>query len=246
MSMFGFIGYGFDPMYLAFMIPGLLLGLYAQFKLKGTYGHYIQVPMTANMSGAEVAREILDSAGLHSMPVEMTPGHLTDHYDPMRKSLVLSEENYHGRSIAAAGVAAHEAGHALQHKAAYFPMHLRTTMVPAVNFASAGAMWAAALGFMLYYAGSAFGSKLVLFGIIGFGIMALFHLVTLPVEFDASSRAKKQLQTLGLIRDPEEVRGVSKVLNAAAMTYVAALVTSLLTLLYYVMRFNSMRSNERN
>jgi Zn-dependent membrane protease YugP len=232
--MFGFIM--FDPMYLLFLIPGLLLGMYAQFKLKGTYGHYIQVPMTANMSGAEVAREILDSAGLQGMPIEMTHGHLTDHYDPMHKRLVLSEENYHGRSIAAAGVAAHEAGHALQHKAAFFPMHLRTTMVPAVNFASAGAFWAAGIGFMLQ------SPKLVIFGIIGFGIMALFHLVTLPVEFDASSRAKKQLQSLGLIRDPQEAIGVSKVLNAAAMTYVAALVTSLLTLLYYVMRFNSMRN----
>lgn len=234
MSMFGFIM--FDPMYFLFLIPGLLLGMYAQFKLKGTYGHYIQVPMTAHMSGAEVAREILDSAGLHGMPIEMTHGHLTDHYDPMHKRLVLSEENYHGRSIAAAGVAAHEAGHALQHKAAFFPMHLRTTMVPAVNFASAGAFWAAGIGFMLQ------SPKLVIFGIIGFGIMALFHLVTLPVEFDASRRAKKQLQSLGLIRDPQEAIGVSKVLNAAAMTYVAALVTSLLTLLYYVMRFNSMRN----
>lgn len=240
MSMFGYIGWGFDPMYLLFMIPGLLLGIYAQFKLKANYSHYSQVAMTGNLSGAEVAREILDSAGLQGMPVEMTGGHLTDHYDPMRKALVLSEENYHGRSIAAAGVAAHEAGHALQHKAAYFPMHLRTTMVPAVNFASSGAFWAAAIGFMLQ------SPKLVLFGIIGFGIMALFHLVTLPVEFDASSRAKKQLQSLGLIRDPQEARGVSKVLNAAAMTYVAALVTSLLTLLYYVMRFNNMRSSERD
>ena len=241
MSMFGYIGgFGyFDPIYLLFMIPGLLLGMYAQMKLRGTYGHYIQVPTGSGLSGAEVAREILDSAGLTSMPVEMTPGHLSDHYDPTRRTLVLSEDNYYGRSIAAAGVAAHEAGHALQHKAAYFPMHFRTTLVPAVNFASAGAFWAAGIGFFLN------APKLVLFGIIGFGVMALFHLVTLPVEFDASNRAKKQLQALGLIRDPEEARGVSKVLNAAAMTYVAALVTSLLTLLYYVLRFTNMRSSER-
>jgi Zn-dependent membrane protease YugP len=240
MSMFGYIGgFGIDPIYLLFMIPGLLLGIYAQFKLRGAYGHYSQVPTGSGMTGAQVAREILDSAGLTAMPIEVTPGHLSDHYDPTRKSLVLSEENYYGNSIAAAGVAAHEAGHALQHKAAYFPMHLRTTLVPAVNFASMGAFWAAAIGFMLS------SPKLVLFGIIGFSMMALFHLVTLPVEFDASSRAKKQLQALGLVRDPEEARGVSKVLNAAAMTYVAALVTSLLTLLYYVMRFSNMRSSER-
>lgn len=240
MSMFGYIGgFGIDPIYLLFMIPGLLLGLYAQFKLRSAYGHYLQVPTGSGMSGAEVARKILDSAGLTSMPVEVTPGQLSDHYDPSRRALVLSEDNYYGTSIAAAGVAAHEAGHALQHKAAYFPMHLRTTMVPAVNFASMGAFWAAAIGFMLT------SPKLVLFGIIGFGVMAMFHLVTLPVEFDASNRAKKQLQVLGLIRDPEEARGVNKVLNAAAMTYVAALVTSLFTLLYYVMRFSNMRSNER-
>src|ERR1043165_1912311 len=122
MSMFGYIGWGFDPMYLLFMIPGLAVGMYAQFRLRANYGHYSQVPMTSHMSGAEVAREILDSAGLQGMPIEMTNGHLTDHYDPRRKALVLSEENYSGRSIAAAGVAAHEAGHALQHKAAYFPM----------------------------------------------------------------------------------------------------------------------------
>jgi uncharacterized protein len=240
MSMFGYIGgFGIDPIYLLFMLPGLLLGMYAQFKLRSAYSHYLQVPTGSGMSGAEVAREILDSAGLTSMPVEVTPGQLSDHYDPTRRALVLSEDNYYGRSIAAAGVAAHEAGHALQHKAAYYPMHLRTTMVPAVNFASMGAFWAAAIGFMLA------SPKLVLFGIIGFGIMAMFHLVTLPVEFDASSRAKKQLQALGLIRDPEEARGVSKVLSAAAMTYVAALVTSLFTLLYFVMRFSNMRSNER-
>lgn len=240
MSMFGYIGgFGIDPIYLLFMIPGLLLGMYAQFKLRSAYGHYLQVPTGSGMSGAEVARKILDSAGLTSMPVEVTPGQLSDHYDPTRRALVLSEDNYYGTSIAAAGVAAHEAGHALQHKAAYFPMHLRTTMVPAVNFASMGAFWAAGIGFMLQ------SPKLVLFGIIGFGLMAMFHLVTLPVEFDASSRAKKQLQALGLIRDPEEARGVSKVLSAAAMTYVAALVTSLFTLLYFVMRFTNMRSNER-
>jgi uncharacterized protein len=242
MSMFGYIGgFGyFDPIYFVFMLPGLLLGIYAQFKLRGAYNHYLQIPTTSGLSGGEVAREILDSAGLQVVPVEVTPGQLTDHYDPAHKTLVLSEENYYGRSVAAAGVAAHEAGHALQHKAAYFPMHLRTTIVPAVNFASAGAMWAAAIGFMLQ------APRLVLIGIIGFSIMTLFHLVTLPVEFDASSRAKKQLQSLGLVRDPEEARGVNKVLNAAAMTYVAALITSLLTLLYYALRFSQMRSNERD
>src|ERR1043165_1546940 len=149
MSMFGYIGgYGFyDPVWFLFLLPGMLLGLYAQFKLSGTYGHYSQIGTTTGLSGAEAAREILDSAGLASMPVEMVPGHLTDHYDPMKKALFLSEENYTNRSIAAVGVAAHEAGHALQHQAAYLPMHFRTTLVPAVNFASAGAFWAAGIGF---------------------------------------------------------------------------------------------------
>jgi Zn-dependent membrane protease YugP len=216
-----------------------LLGIYAQIKLSGTYGHYAQVPPTSGLSGAEAAREILDSAGLQAMPIEMVEGHLTDHYDPMKKALFLSEENYYGRSLSAVGVAAHEAGHALQHKAAYFPLHLRMAMVPVTNIATQASMFLFVFGMFLGLA------KFFLAGIIIYAITTAFQLVTLPVEFDASSRAKKQLEQLGLVRGEEEARGVRKVLSAAAMTYVAAMVTSLLTLLYYVLRFSQMGSRER-
>ena len=240
MSMFGYIGgYGYDPLWLLFMVPGILLGMYAQFKLSGTYGHYSQVGTTTGLSGAEAAREILDSAGLSSVPVEMVPGHLTDHYDPMKKALFLSEENYSTQSIAAVGVAAHEAGHALQHQAAYFPLHLRMALVPVTNIATQATFFLAIAGYFLGM------FKFILAGVIIYAVLFLFQLVTLPVEFDASSRAKKQLEKLGLIRGQEEARGVSKVLSAAAMTYVAAMITALFQLLYFVLRLTSMRSSER-
>jgi hypothetical protein len=241
--MFGYIGgfgFGYDPLIYLFLLPGFLLGIYAQVKLSAAFSHYSQVPPTTGLSGAEAAREVLNSAGLTSMPIEIVEGHLTDHYDPMKKALFLSEENYYGRSLAAIGVAAHEAGHALQHKAAYFPLHLRMAMVPVTNIATNASMFLFFIGLFLGWA------KFFLAGIVIYGIMTAFQLVTLPVEFDASSRAKKQLQSLGLVRGEEEARGVRKVLSAAAMTYVAALVTSMLTLLYYVLRYSQMGGRERD
>lgn len=236
MNMFGYIG--FDPLWIMLAIPGLLLGSYAQFKLKGTYSRYMEVPASSGISGAQAAREILDSAGLQGMEINVTPGHLTDHYDPMRRALFLSEENYYGRSLAAIGVAAHEAGHALQHKAAYFPMHLRSTLVPVTNIATQASFWIMMIGFAIGATG------FVLIGLVAHAIIALFHLVTLPVEFDASKRAKEQLARIGLIRAGDEARGVAKVLNAAAMTYVAALLTAMMQLLYFVLRFTHMRERE--
>ncbi len=218
------------------IIPGLLLGMYAQFKLMSVYGKYTQVGNAAGMSGAQAAREVLDSAGLHNMPVEEVGGHLTDHYDPTKKALCLSSENYHGTSIAAVGVAAHEAGHALQHKAAYAPLHIRMAMVPITNFASIAWAIIAMLGWFFHMLPQFLGIAIVLFTII-----ATFQLITLPVEFDASRRAKEQLFRLGLIRDNERT-GVAKVLNAAALTYVAALVTSVLQLLQFIMMARDRRS----
>jgi Zn-dependent membrane protease YugP len=235
-GMIAMIGYGFDPLYFALMLPGMLLGMYAQFKLSGTYNRYIRVGTSNGMSGAEAAREILDRAGLVNMPINETPGHLSDHYDPRSKALFLSHENYHGRSLAAVGVAAHEAGHALQHKAAYFPLHFRMALVPITNIASQAAPFLIMAGLMFNMLG------LVKIALIGFALAAFFQIVTLPVEFDASSRAKKQLLSLGLVREGEEARGVSRVLSAAAMTYVAAMITAVLHLLYFVMRF---RGSER-
>lgn len=214
--------------YLFFILPGLILGLYAQAKLRSTYNKYVRIGVGSGVTGAEAAREILDRAGLGNMPVNEVPGHLTDHYDPTKKALFLSSENYYGRSLAAVGVAAHEAGHALQHQAAYAPLKFRMALVPITGFASQAAIWIFLLGMIMHFQPLAWAAVGV------FGIITLFQMVTLPVEFDASRRAKEQLIRLGLVQSGEQ-RGVSKVLNAAAMTYVAAMVSSLLTLLYYVM-----------
>jgi Zn-dependent membrane protease YugP len=211
-----------------FFLPGVILGLYAQFKLTGTYNRYLQVPIQSGLSGAEAAREILDNAGLSNVPVEEVDGHLIDHYDPTKRALFLSSDNFHGRSIAAVGVAAHESGHALQHKAAYAPLHLRMALVPITNFASQAVTWILLLGMFMHFA------KLVWPAIIVFGILTLFQLVTLPVEFDASRRAKEQLVRLGLVSGGES-QAVSNVLNAAALTYVAALVAALFDLLHFIM-----------
>ncbi len=218
-----------------FFLPGVILGLYAQLKLTGTYNRYIRVPTESGLSGAEAAREILDSAGLRDVPVHEVGGHLTDHYDPTRKALFLSSDNYHGRSVAAVGVAAHESGHALQHQAAYAPLSLRMALVPITNFASQAVTWILLLGIFMNFA------KLVWPAIIVFAILTLFQLVTLPVEYDASRRAKEQLVRLGLVSGGEE-RAVGKVLNAAALTYVAALVAALFDLLHFILIARNQRT----
>jgi uncharacterized protein len=222
----------FDPNYLLFVaLPGLIIGIWAQIRLTSAYNRYRQVPLAAGLTGAEAAREILDRAGLHNIPVEEVGGHLTDHYDPTRRRLCLSSENYRNHSIAAVGVAAHEAGHALQHQAAYGPLQLRMALVSVTQFASFAWTGILLLGMFL---GAAMFAKLLWVAVGIFAIMTFFQLVTLPVEFDASRRAKARLTDLGLVR-PDEAAGVNRVLGAAAMTYVAALVSSVLTLLYYLM-----------
>jgi uncharacterized protein len=204
-----------------------LLGIYAQMRLTSTYGRYSQVGLATGTSGAEAARSILDRSGLHNMAVNVVPGHLTDHYDPIKKALFLSEENYHGRSIAAVGVAAHEAGHALQLQAAYAPLHIRMAMVPISNFATQAS-------FFLFFGGMFLGLlKMALLAVVIYGIVTVFQMVTLPVEYDASRRAKEQLANLGIVQR-NEAAAVGSVLNAAALTYVAAMVSSLLTLLYWL------------
>ncbi len=224
--------------YLLFMLPAMLIGLWAQFKLTAAYGKYSRVGLNSGVSGAEAAREILDRAGLSNVPVSEIGGHLSDHYDPTKRALCLSSENFHGRSIAAVGVAAHEAGHALQHQAAYAPLHLRMTLVPVTQFASYA--WIGIIVLGMFLGGSMF-AKLIWVAIAIFSIMMVFQLVTLPVEFDASKRAKEQLLRLGIVR-AEESDGVNKVLGAAALTYVAALVSSVMQLLYFL----SMARNSRD
>jgi len=211
------------------VIPGVILGIYAQIKISSTYNRYSQVPTSENLTGAEAARTILDTAGLQNVPVSEVPGHLTDHYDPTKRELFLSTENFHGNSVAAVGVAAHESGHALQHKAAYAPLHLRMALVPITQIATFAWQGILIVGFLL----GMFG-KLLGIAVLIFTILAVFQLVTLPVEFDASRRAKSRLVELGLVRG-EEADGVSKVLNAAALTYVAALVSTVLQLAQFLL-----------
>jgi Zn-dependent membrane protease YugP len=218
----------FNPLYWLFAIPGLLLGIWAQIKLHHAYGKYSQVPVESGMTGAEAAREILDRAGLNNVPVEEIPGRLSDHYDPAKRALFLSSDNFHGQTVAAVGVAAHEAGHAFQHQAAYGLFNVRMALVPVTQFANKAYMGILLLGMFMGL------MKIALpIIIITFSIITLFQLVTLPVEYDASRRAKEQLFRLGLVHEQERA-GVSKVLDAAALTYVAALVSSMLTLLYYI------------
>jgi hypothetical protein len=218
----------FNPLYWLFAIPGLLLGIWAQIKLHHAYGKYSQVPVESGMTGAEAAREILDRAGLNNVPVGEVPGRLSDHYDPAKRALFLSSDIFHGQTVAAVGVAAHEAGHALQHQAAYGLFNFRMAIVPVTQFASMAYMGVFFVGIFLGLL------KIVLpIIIVIFAVITLFQLVTLPVEYDASRRAKEQLFRLGLVHENERA-GVSKVLDAAALTYVAALVSSMLTLLYYI------------
>ena len=209
-------------------LPGLLIGLWAQWRLRSAFGKYSQVPVASGLTGAQAARRILDAASLTDVPVEEVEGKLTDHYDPTKRALFLSSDNFHGNSVAAVGVAAHESGHALQHQAAYAMLNLRMALVPITNFASAIYGGILLLGWIM-------GMMKIMLPIIiiVFGVITLFQLITLPVEYDASHRAKEQLFRLGLVRESERA-GVTKVLDAAALTYVAALVTSLLTLLYYI------------
>jgi hypothetical protein len=210
------------------VVPGIVLGIYAQIKLSSTYNQYVETGIESGLSGAEAAREILNQAGLSGVPVDEVPGHLTDHYDPLKKALFLSSENYSGRSVAAVGVAAHEAGHALQHQAAYAPLQWRMAMVPVTNIASQAVFWITLLGIILHM------FMFVGVAIAAFAVISAFNLITLPVEYDASRRAKEQLLKLGIVQN-HEAGAIGKVLNAAALTYVAAMVASLLQLLHFVL-----------
>ena len=218
-------------LYLAFMIPPLVLGLAVQAWLKRTFARYSQVDIGAGISGAQVARQLLDRNGLSEVPVEISPGGpLSDHYDPRKKALFLSEPVYTPPSIAAAAVAAHETGHALQDSRGYVPLKLRSAMYPAVAFASTAWIWLLILGAVLN------ALNLVALALLLYAVAVLFHLVTLPVEFNASRRASAQLRELGIVGAGEQA-GVNKVLTAAALTYVAGALAALSMLLYYALMF---------
>jgi uncharacterized protein len=219
-------------LYILFLVPPLLFGLGVQAYLKRTFSRYSEVPASIGLSGAEVARTMLDRNGLSQVPVEESPGGaLSDHYDPRKRALFLSPPVYQEASVAAAAVAAHETGHALQHAGGYVPLRLRSAMFPAVAFASTAWMWLL-LGGVLLQMLNLVGLALALYA-----VAVAFHLVTLPVEFNASKRAAVQLGQLGLVTGEEEQAGVRKVLNAAALTYVAGALAALSQLLYFLLVF---------
>jgi Zn-dependent membrane protease YugP len=216
-------------MYLLLIGLPLAFGLWAQFRVSTAFNRYKQVPAISGITGAEAARRMLFNAGINDVSVVPIDGMLGDHYDPSQKRLCLSTAVYQGDSVAAVGIAAHECGHALQHRNNYAPLNLRMSIVPATQFASQ------VLPFV--FIGGIFFPMTRLFelGILCFAVLTVFQLVTLPVEFDASARAKVILRRMGLIRKGEEAAGVNAVLNAAALTYVAAFVASLGNLAYLVL-----------
>lgn len=219
----------FDPLYMMMILPGVALALLATFVTKSTFAKYARVSASSGLSGAEAARQLLNSQGLRGVPVEMTQGFLTDHYDPRTRKLHLSPQVYQSQSLSAIGVACHEAGHALQHAKDYAPLALRSSLVPAAQIGSN-------LALPIFFAGLLFGLPfLAKAGILVFGLTVLFTLITLPVEWNASSRAKRLMVESGIVTSGEQPAATA-VLNAAFLTYVASAVTAILTLLYYLMR----------
>ena len=218
----------FDPLYFVFALPALLFAFYAQMKVQGAYNKWLQVPNQRRLSGMEAARYLLSANQLGDVNIEGIPGKLTDNYDPRDRTLHLSQEVANGRSVAALAIVAHEVGHAVQDAVGYGPMKLRGAIVPAISVGS----W---VGPILFFIGwLAQSMELAWLGVILFAGTAVFALVTLPVELNASSRALTMLRNDGMIATEDEVSGAKNVLTAAALTYVAALAQALLTLLYYV------------
>ena len=225
-----------DPIYLILMLPALALSLWASFRVKSAFKKYSRVCAMSGLTGAQAAQRLLDQAGLREVSVTRSRGMLSDHYNPASKTLALSEAVHDSPSVAAIGVACHEAGHALQHAKGYKPLAIRSALVPTANIGSSIGYFVMFGGLMLMYmANTALGQQVVLFGALLFSAVLLFQIVTLPVEFDATARAKRLAVETGIIL-PQERKGMDKVLNAAALTYVAAVVSTLMTLLYFLLR----------
>ncbi|HUE15100.1 MAG TPA: zinc metallopeptidase [Planctomycetaceae bacterium] len=223
----------FNPMYFVFLGPAILLMLYAQYKVKSAYAAGLQIP--ARLSGAAAARYILDQSGCQDVGIEEMPGTLSDHYDPRDRVLRLSGDVYHGRSATSVGIAAHESGHALQHATNYAPLIIRNAAVPAATFGGTAFSILLIAGMIIAAMGSALGIKIVLLGVILYCGVLIFQLINLPVEFDASARAKRILREYQIV-DGQGAIAVDRVLNAAALTYVAATLQTLLVILYYLFR----------
>ena len=241
--------FGIDPLYYLFSIPALVLSMLFSARVKSTFAKYSKVQADCGLTGAEAAAAMLAREGVHDVRIKTVSGFLTDHYNPLDNTLNLSPDVFKGRSLASLGVACHEAGHALQKATAYRWMGVRTALVPAANFGSRFAMIVFFAGLALsgaatqtdpatgevVVAGSSFGMMLVKAGIVLFSAAVAFSVVTLPVEWDASARAKKALVEAGIL-SPREERGAAAVLNAAFMTYIAAAISSIMTLLYFLVR----------
>lgn len=215
--------------YLLLIGVPLILGLYAQMRVSSAFGKYKKVRATSNVTGAQAAREILNAAKIHDVEVREINDMLGDHYDPMHKRLCLSSDVFRSPSVAALGIAAHECGHAIQHARAYAPLKWRMAVVPVTQFASQLLPFVIIGGFLFHITG------LITLGILCYAVLAVFQLITLPVEFDASKRAKVILQQMGMIQPGGEASGVNSVLNAAALTYVAAFVVALGNLAYLIL-----------
>ena len=229
----------FDPLYLMMIAPGLILSLWASFRVKSAFNKYSKVPSARGLTSAEAAEEMLRNAGLSDVKVVQTSGMLSDNYNPLTRTLNLSEGVYGSNSIAAVGVACHEAGHALQHASHYSPLWARSALVPTANVGSGIGYFVMVLGLMFSSA------NMVLAGAILFSMVLLFQVVTLPVEFNASNRAKALVVEEGIIT-AQEREGMDRVLNAAALTYVAAAISTLLTLLYFLMRSGLLGGRRRD
>jgi len=219
----------FDPKYFLYVGPAILLALWAQVKVKSAYAHASKIPARSGLSGAETAQRILNVHGISNVAIEPADSFLGDHYDPKHKVLRLSPDVYHGRSLASLGIAAHEVGHAIQDATAYGPLAFRSGLVPMASIGSNMSVGLIFAGIILGFTG------LAVVGLALFGVVVLFQLVNLPVEFNASKRARQVLLANGMVT-AEEDRVVGKILSAAAMTYVAATITAIVTLLYYVSR----------
>lgn len=237
------MGFLFDPTFI-FLIPAMLLVFWAQYKVRSTFERWSQVRTQTGITGAEVARQILLQHNITDVPVERVPGHLTDHYDPKAKVLRLSDATYGSSSVAAVGVAAHEAGHAVQHDLAYVPLHMRNLIFPVARIGDMFGPFIVMIGLVFgAYRGSPIGLFMIDAGIVLFSLAVGFYVITLPVEFNASSRAVEILETGGyLTRD--EVGGARKVLNAAALTYVAAAAASVSQLLRLLFIRNMARRDD--
>jgi Zn-dependent membrane protease YugP len=229
----------FDPMYLMFIAPGLILSIWASFRVKRAFNKYSKVRTMRGLTGAEAAEEMLRYAGIGDVKIVRAQGMLSDHYNPLNKTLNLSESVYDSDSIAAVGVATHEAGHAIQHARDYSPLWVRSALVPTANIGSGIGYFVMLIGLYMH------ATNMVLTGAILFSAVLLFQIVTLPVEFNASSRAKALVVENGIIT-LQEREGMNKVLDAAALTYVAAAVSTLLTLLYFLMRSGLLGGRSRN